>query len=168
VWAFAFSLPLWSLNGLRPGGIGLILLVAALVVAKKMGTEGRKVAPFLAAGGAALCGVQIGAWIGGYRTMQVMGVSVLLAVILIFGVLTIFTVIRGRNYHHLRGPLYTAVTMAAIAVAIGTPFYHMIDGGAGTATATVSKIARPGDYGNPFDPIARKIAAAIESHATRR
>jgi len=168
VWVFAFSLPLWSLDGLRPGGIGLILGVAAIIVARKMGTEGRKVAPFLAAAAAALGGVQIGAWVGGYRTMDFMGVSILLAIILVFGTLTIFTVIRNRKYHPLRGPLYAAITVAAIAVAIGSPFYNVVDGGAAHGATTVAKIARPGDDGNPFDPIARAVAAAIEARAARR
>ncbi len=167
-WVLGFSLPMWSPAGLRPGGIGLILLVAAFIVARKMGAESRKVAPALAAAAAAAGGAQVGLWIGGYRKMHIMGVSILLVVILIAGTLTIFTVIRGRGYHPVRGPLYAAITVAALAVAVGVPFYNAVSGGTNKSVTTVSKIARPGDDGNPFDPLARRIAAAIESRATHK
>jgi hypothetical protein len=166
VWALGFSLPLFSLSGLRVGGLGVIALGAAGIVSWKMGAEGRKVAPVLAALAAALLGVQIAGWIGGWSNLQFLGVGVIVAVIAIFGLLTYYTVWVGKDYHHIRGPVYAFILVTAIGVAIGTPFYGLVDGSATHGVNTVSKVTRAGDTGNPFDPIARKIAAALEARAS--
>lgn len=166
VGAFGFALPLFSLSGLRIGGLGFIVLGAAAIVSWKMGTQGRKVAPVLAAVGAALIGVQIAGWIGGLSDLHFWGVGVVLAFIAIFGLLTYYTVWVGKDYHHIRGPVYAFILVTAIGVAIGTPFYGAVNHGATSGVATASKVTKAGDTGNPFDPIARKIAAALESRAS--
>jgi hypothetical protein len=166
VWAFGFSLPLFSLSGLRIGGLGFIVLGAAGIVIWKMGTAGRKVAPVLAGVAAALLGAQIAGWIGGWSNLQFMGVGIILAVIAIFGLLTYYTVWVGKDYHHIRGPVYAFILVTAVGVAIGTPFYSLVNHGATSGVSTASKVTKAGDTGNPFDPIARKIAAAIESRAS--
>jgi hypothetical protein len=166
VWALGFSLPLFSLSGLRVGGLGFIVLVAAGIVIWKMGTAGRKVAPVLAAIAAALLGVQIASWTGGWRNLQFLGIGVILAIIALFGLLTYYTVYRNKDYHHIRGPVYAFILVAAVGLAIGTPFYSLVNRGATAGVSTASKVTKAGDTGNPFDPIARKLAAAIESRAS--
>jgi hypothetical protein len=166
VWALGFSLPLFSLSGLRVGGLGLIVLGAAGIVIWKMGTEGRKVAPALAGIAAALLSVQIAGWVGIWSKVHFWGVGIIMAALVITGLLIIFTVIRGKDYHHVRGPVYVFVFVAAVGLAIGTPFYGLVNHGATSGVATASKVTRAGDTGNPFDPLARKIAAALESRAS--
>jgi hypothetical protein len=166
VGAFGFALPLFSLSGLRIGGLGFIVLGTAAIVSWKMGTHGRKVAPVLAAMSAALLGVQIAGWIGGLSNLHFMGVGIIVAAIAIFGLLTYYRVWVGKDYHHIRGPVYAFILVAAIGVAIGTPFYSLVNRGTTSGVTTASKVTRAGDTGNPFDPLARKIAAAIESRAS--
>jgi hypothetical protein len=170
VWLFAFSLPLWSLNGLRPGGVGLVLLGAMFIVIRKMGKEGRKIAPWLAAGAAFFGSLQVSAWIGGYSGLHIWGVGIVLVVIFLAGLKVIFTVLRAKDngkYHHWRGPLYVGLLVSAVMLAVGGPAYSLVNQTTGGGTTTVAKVSHPGDDGNPFDPIARAIGTALESHASR-
>jgi hypothetical protein len=167
VFAAGLSLPLWSLHGMTVWGAGVILWGAAWMVSKRTGKNGRKVACVLAALGAAGIGVKVVEWTGGFRTQLFMGVSIVVGIMAITGTLIITTVWKkeGRHYHPWRGPVYVSAFVMAFVVAVGIPAVHVINDGASHAVTTASKVAKPGNYGNPFDLIAHKIAAEIMKHS---
>jgi hypothetical protein len=166
-WLFGLTLPLWSLHGLKVWGVGIILAVATWIVSRHTGTMGRKITPVLAGLAAVGIGVVVITWVAPYRQAVVLGVGVVVAIAAISGTLVLITVVRNKDdsYHHYRGPVYVFIFALALVVAFGAPAAHMITSGQNHAVATDAKIAGPGDYGNPIDPLARLVATQLEAHA---
>ena len=160
------GLPLWSLHGLRYWGVGIILLGASAIIARRQGIDARIVCCITAAVGAGLLAAGFLPTLGKLRTIDVYGGIALLAVVVIFGWMLVHKLVLKNKYHWWRTPAYVVVWSMAVVICVGTPIAKGVEHGAHATTTELAKFSHRhggGDYGNPFDIPAKMFARKIAS-----
>jgi hypothetical protein len=163
------SAPLFSAHGLRPAGIGIIMVIAAAIVTRKQGAEAKRLACVLAALGMGLAALDLVGVATNLRGHYVVAGTVTVGLIAIFGALA-YLHHKNKNdrYHWLRAPLYGGLAIGLVVLAGGVVWQaritHVVDGGVATAAKFSNGKHGHGDYGNPLDLAAQAIQGAMAAH----